>query len=172
MIGLFVNAVGTMGILTKVAVRLINKPNSIGFLTYGWRREQSEDLTSAMCDLQNNGIWDIHTWNEWAFFGPSASFSFLGEKVDISEEAHFINIMVLDGYNVEERKIREQYFKKICERHSGMDLGESASAIMYGPPHYLAYSIPGMSYRDAREMGIHDPEHGPSGRRRGRLDRR
>jgi FAD/FMN-containing dehydrogenase len=154
--GIFVNSGGAMGIITKVAVRLLAKPGAVSYLTYGWRRDQSKELTIAMRELQKYNIYDIHLWNEWAFFGPSAYFSHIDERVEMPEDVHFLNMMVIDGLNDEELEIRERFFRRICEQHSGKDIGRTISKFMNGPPDYLAFGIPGLSRAQSEAMGLEE----------------
>jgi glycolate oxidase len=48
LMGLFVNAGGTMGVVTKVAARVKPKPAATKILAYGWRRDQAEPLAKAL----------------------------------------------------------------------------------------------------------------------------
>jgi FAD/FMN-containing dehydrogenase len=41
--GLFVNASGTMGIVTKVAVRIKPAPEAEDILCYGWKENKQEN---------------------------------------------------------------------------------------------------------------------------------
>ena len=154
LIGLFVNSSGTMGIITKASIRAIAKPRAEGYLTFGWHREDIEKLTKAMIELQKYEIDDIHLYNQWTFFGPGAHFSYYGDKTPIPPDIHFVPLTVVDALNQEELKIKLDFYKNICVKYGGVDMGEGVTAYLYGPPHFELFGLPGISYHQAKAMAI------------------
>ena len=86
LIGLFVNAGGTTGVLTKVAFRVKTKPSHQEILGYGWRKEDMQPLTKAMYELQKRYVYDFFLLNEWNFYYAAKK----EKRLSLPPEVHFI----------------------------------------------------------------------------------
>lgn len=134
--GIFVNAAGTMGVYTKVAVRLLIKPKFECFFSYAWPRSKINDLTEAMVEMQNHGIYDIHLFNEWTLYpGVKAGF------ITLPKDAHFIPLLAQDGDTQEELDIRVKAMRDICIKYGGIECDEINQNVM-GPPNYVFHNPP------------------------------
>lgn len=131
LIGLFVNAGGTTGVLTKVACRVKTKPAHQEILAYGWRRDDAGPLTKAMYEVQKQYVYDFFLLNEWNFYHAAKK----EKRLNLPPEVHFIALISIDGETAEHLQWRVENFKKICRENAGIDLGELGRVAM-GPPHY------------------------------------
>lgn len=131
LIGLFVNAGGTTGVLTKVAFRLKTKPSHQEILGYGWRKEDMQPLTKAMYELQKRYVYDFFLLNEWNFYYAAKK----EKRLSLPPEVHFIGLISVDGDTQEHLKWRVETFRDICRQNGGVDLGDLGKVAM-GPPHY------------------------------------
>jgi len=135
--GIFVNAAGTMGVYTKVAVRLVMKPKFERFFSYAWPRNKINDLTEAMVEMQNRGISDIHLFNEWTLYpGVKAGL------VRLPKDAHFIPLLIHDGDSEQEMAIREETMRGICTKYGGIECDDVCQGTM-GPPEHVFHNPPG-----------------------------
>lgn len=133
LIGLFVNAGGTTGIITKVAVRVKPKPPANEVLSYGWRRDQAQTLTEAMYILQRNFIYDYVLLNRWNYQSAIDR-----KRVTLPEDTHFIAILSIDARSKEELRYERDRVCSICEKHEGVDLGDLGD-VTIGPPYYAMW---------------------------------
>lgn len=131
LIGLFVNAGGTTGVITKVAFRVKPKPVYQEILGYGWSREDAQPLVKAMYGLQKQFVYDFFLLNEWNFYYAAKQ----EKRLTLPPEAHFIGLISIDGDTPEHLDWRVRTFKKICDDNAGIDLGDLGRVAM-GPPHY------------------------------------
>lgn len=131
-VGLFVNSAGTLGVITKVAVRLLPKPKE-AYIGYGWSRNGAEDLAKCMYELQRYGVYDIHLLDLWSFL-PAEKNGF----IKIPKDVYFIPNIMEAALTEEELSIREKTSRKICEKHGGKDVTDLTKFFM-GPPNYSAW---------------------------------
>ena len=130
--GLFVNSMGMLGVTTKVAVRILPKPNEI-FIGYAWPREKMKELTNCMYDLQRYGVYDIYLMDEWGFREAHKK-----KILTIPEEAYFIANIMEAAFTEEELDIRHKKVKEICEEYGGVNVSDMTNAMM-GPPKWAAW---------------------------------
>lgn len=130
--GLFVNSMGTLGVITKVAVRVLPKPQEM-FIGYSWPKEKINELTDCMYELQRYGVYDIYLMDEWGFRGAEER-GFLS----IPKDAYFIANIMEAAFTEEELKIRERKVREICKKHCGSDVSDMTNAMM-GPPKWAAW---------------------------------
>ncbi len=90
--GMFINASGTMGIITKVAVRIKPAPEAEDILCYGWKREETQELTEAMYLLQRKFVYDFFLINRWNYHSAEAD-----GRLRLPEDAHFIAMVSCDA---------------------------------------------------------------------------
>lgn len=133
LMGMFVNAGGSMGVVTKVAVRIKPKPAATKIITYGWSRDQAADLAKAMYWMQRDYVYDILLLNFWNF----AVAGKLG-KVKLPEHIHFVAIVSVDGDGDEELAHHLKKVVKQCEQFGGEDLGQLGAHAL-GPPDYRVF---------------------------------
>lgn len=138
LIGLFVNSVGAMGIITKVAFRVQKRPEVIGYYAHGWPREDAEGLTRAAVELEKYPIFNYRNYNRWGFFDSERR-----GILKLPDPIHFIACIEQDATCEEELGIHERNIRRICEKHRGTDLGDLAFR-RSGPPHYLLYGGRGL----------------------------
>ncbi len=136
LMGLFVNAGGTMGVVTKVAVRMKPKPGAVKILAYGWRRDQAEPLARALYRMQREYVYDILLINFWNFF-MAGKFG----KVSLPEHIHFIALISVDGDDEEDLAHHLKKTVRQCQEHGGEDLGSLGTHAMGAPGYKIWVSV-------------------------------
>ena len=137
LIGLFINSGGTMGIMTKVALRLLNWPK-MAHLTYGWP-DKIRDVTKAHYELQRYAeIFSIELLNRNTAL--SLENIQLTPRIKIPDDIFFVMLLIQAGQTDEELEVRTKQAREICERNAGKDLGDAWERIA-GPPRYWWYTM-------------------------------
>ena len=132
LIGLFSGSIGTLGIITKVALRLIKKRKNIWYGAFGWPREQAHEMANAVYEYFRYGVHNISLHNYWAYSRLTSMMEWLkGENI------YFVANLNQVGEDEEELKLKEKHIRKISEKNGGLDLGEEVCKIALGPPYYL-----------------------------------
>ena len=134
--GLFVNAGGTMGVVTKVAARVKPKPAATKILSYGWRRDQAESLAKALYWMQRDYVYDILLLNSWNFY-MAGKFG----KVALPEEIHFVACVSVDGDDEEDLAHHVKKFVGQCVEYGGQDLGDLGAHAMGAPGYKVWVSV-------------------------------
>ena len=138
LIGLFINSGGVLGVVTKVALRVINKRRIQWYRTFGWPRNQLDSLCRAMYQCQRYGLSSFHLQNYWSTRGiigaglahwPAASLS-------LSDEELVIANLIQVAENEDLLQILGRDTTAICERNGGVDLGPDLCKASQGPPYY------------------------------------
>ena len=136
LLGLFVNAGGSTGVITKVAVRVKVKPAYQKVLSYGWSREGVQELTDCLIQLHKNYIYDILLLNHWNFYMGGK----LG-KVKLPPETHFIALLTVDAKYPDLLEREEEETRELCTRYGGVDLGDIGQHAMEGPDYRIWVSV-------------------------------
>lgn len=136
LMGIFVNAGGSMGVVTKVAVRVKPKPAATKILAYGWRREQAPALARAMYWMQRGYVYDILLLNSWNFF-MAGKFG----KLALPEHIHFVALVSVDGDDEEDLAHHLKKVVRQCIEHGGEDLGELGTHAMGAPGYKVWVSV-------------------------------
>ncbi|MGD0659445.1 MAG: FAD-binding oxidoreductase [Syntrophorhabdales bacterium] len=136
LMGLFVNAGGTMGVVTKVAVRVKPKPAATRILAYGWRRDQAPPLAKALYWMQRDYVYDILLLNSWNFYMAGK----LG-KLQLPEHIHFVACVSVDGDDEEDLTHHTKKIVKTCLEYGGEDLGELGQHAMGAPGYKVWVSV-------------------------------
>ncbi len=130
LIGLFVNASGAMGIVTKVAVRIKPKVEHEKILCYGWKREHAKELTEAMYGMQRRFVYDFFLINKWNYHSAEVQ-----GKIALPDDVHFIAMVSVDGASEIELNLEVERIVKIAEDNKAIDLADLGILTM-GAPHY------------------------------------
>ena len=136
LLGLFINAGGTTGVITKVAVRVKPKPAFQATLAYGWKRDEVQRLTDGMVELHKEFVYDLLLLNEWNFFMGGK----MG-KVKLPPGTHFVALLSVDARDEGELKRNMDETRALCERHGGNDLGDIGKHAMGGPEYRIWASV-------------------------------
>ncbi|MFW9802407.1 MAG: FAD-binding oxidoreductase [Candidatus Thorarchaeota archaeon] len=131
-VGLFVNSMGHLGVITKVATRVLPKPLEI-FIGYAWPRDKINEVTDCMYELQRYGVYDIYMMDWWGFREAQER-----GILSIPKDAYFIANIMEAAFTEEELEIRRRKVKEICERYGGSDVSELSYSLM-GPPKWSAW---------------------------------
>jgi glycolate oxidase len=138
LIGLFVNSGGTMGIITKVAIRLLNWPK-MTYLTYGWPVMKINEVAKAHYELQRYAeIFNIQLLNRnTALALENIDFT---PRIKIPDDVFFMMWINQAGQTEGELEARTKQAKEICENNGGIDLGDIWEKIG-GPPRYWWFTM-------------------------------
>jgi FAD/FMN-containing dehydrogenase len=131
LIGLFCGSVGTLGIITKVALRLVRKRKHIWYRAFGWPREQARDMAMAIYDYFGYGVHNISLNNYWSYRDTPKMMDQLK-----NENVYFVVNLNQVGHDEEELRLNEKHLIEICRKNRGLDLGEEVCKIALGPPWY------------------------------------
>jgi FAD/FMN-containing dehydrogenase len=141
LVGLFVNSGGTMGIMTKVALRLMNWPK-MTHLIYGWPGAEADtvgDVAKAHYELQRYAeIFSIEVLNRNTLL-PLGGIE-ISPPVKIPDDTGFGMLIIQAGQTDEELEVRTRQAREICERNGGKDLGDAWERLA-GPPKYWWYTM-------------------------------
>lgn len=136
LMGLFVNAGGTMGVVTKVAVRIKPKPAATNILAYGWRRDQTVPLAKAMYWMNRDYVYDILLLNSWNFFMAAK----LG-KLKLPDDVHFIVFISVDGDDEDDLAHHLKKVVRQCIEYGGEDLSDLGKNVMGAPDYKVWVSV-------------------------------
>ena len=131
LIGLFCGSIGTLGIITKAALRLVKKRKHIWYRAFGWPREQAQDVAVAMHEYFGYEVHNIGLHNFWSYRDIPRMMESLKSK-----NVYFVVNLNHVGHDEEELKLTEKHLVEICKRNRGLDLGEEFCKIPLGPPWY------------------------------------
>ncbi|MFH1489507.1 MAG: FAD-binding oxidoreductase [Pseudomonadota bacterium] len=138
LIGLFINSGGVFGVVTKVALRVINKRRLQWYRTFGWRRSRLADLCRALYECQRYGISTFHLQNYWSSRGiiGAGIAPWPAAALGISEEELVIANLIQVAENEDLLRIMARDTTAICEANGGADLGPDLCKASQGPPYY------------------------------------
>jgi glycolate oxidase len=132
LVGLFVGAIGTMGIITKVAARLIPKRENIWYRTIGWPREKADMVSHALAKLFRYGVSGFHLHNRWAFKGLLDR-----GHLHCPPDVYFILNLMQVGPSAAQLQFAASDVLEICTDAQGLDMGEEFCKKCQGPPYYF-----------------------------------
>lgn len=138
LLGLFINAGGTIGCVTKVALRLKTWPK-MKHMAYYWKSGEIDKVTQAHYDLQRYAeIFSIELLNH------NTALSLRGidtqPPIEIPDDVGFLMLIIQDGLTDEELEVRTKIAKEILAKNSGRDLGDIWERLA-GPPKYWWYTM-------------------------------
>ncbi len=138
LIGLFVNSGGTMGVITKAAIRLLNWPK-LAILTYGWPQYNIKEVAKAHYELQRYAeVLQIQLFNRNTALALENIE--LEPRVKIPDDIFFVMGVVQASQNDEELDARVGQVRNICEKNGGKDLGDVWERIA-GPPKFWWFTM-------------------------------
>lgn len=138
LIGLFINSSGAMGVVTKVALRVINKRHFQWYRTFGWPRSRLASLCRGMYECQRYGLSSFHLQNYWSTRGiiNARLASWPAAPLGISDEELIIANLIQVAENEDLLQILGRDTTAICASEGGVDLGPDLCRASQGPPYY------------------------------------
>ena len=132
---LFLQSSGTLGVVTKVSVRIKPKANFESFMTFGWTNDRLKEASQAMRHvLLHLDAINIDLWNYWSFLAATKSGALKlpagGEGVEV------FCLISHAGVSEAEIKQKEELTREVCSGYNGVDLGEYICKEVFGPPNY------------------------------------
>lgn len=138
LLGLFINAGGTMGAVTKVALRLKNWPK-MSHLAYYWTEKQINEVTRAHYELQRYAeIFSIEVLNRNTTL-PLEGIE-TTPRIKIPADLGFTMLIIQDGQTDAELDVRTKHAIEICEKNGGKSLGDVWERLA-GPPRYWWFTM-------------------------------
>jgi FAD/FMN-containing dehydrogenase len=130
LLGLFTQAAGALGIITKVCLRAIEgRREWLHDYCYTFRREQLENVQEALLQLvKGEVVYDIHFTDRWQYHWPMEEG--LYDKTKIPEDAWFFLKTILFARDPEELAYKEKRMRAIYEEQGGIDVPEIAAKAM------------------------------------------
>ena len=132
LIGLFSNAGGRTGVITKVAVRTKPKPNFQDVVVYGWKREHAENVAKHMYKLQRDYVFDLQLLNNWNFLNMIKNGQF-------PPDIHFISIISGDGREKDNLEKEMNWIKTVCNDEKGVELPKELGKQFVLAPGYAEF---------------------------------
>ncbi len=138
LIGLFLNSGGVHGVVTKVALRVINKRRHMWYRTFAWPRNKLADLSQAIYRCQRNGISSFHLQNYWSSQGIIAAglAPWPAHSLGLSDKDIIIANLIQVSENKEILELLAKDTTTICLKNGGTDLGPELCQVSQGPPYY------------------------------------
>lgn len=134
MVGLFVESLGTLGVITKVAWRIVPDPKHKVYMGYGWPLDNLEGIARATYEIQIRSAFELQVFNKWVFHWDIVD----GMLPPFPGDVETILAIIQDGNSEDEAKAKAAWSREICEANGGIDLGKFTEE-MYGPPVYLIF---------------------------------
>ena len=132
LVGLFTGSIGTLGVITKVALRVINKRRFISYRTFGWPNNRIDDLSKAIYYLQRYKVSNISLHNYWVMRGPIRA-----GMIELPSNIYFVLNLMQEAESQKSLEVMESIIIKTCEKFGGVDLGTKICKLYHGPPYYL-----------------------------------
>jgi len=132
LIGLFTGSIGVLGIITKLAVRILDKPKHTIYRAFGWPREDTAGVGKAAHDfLRSPNVANYSMHNYWTLRG-----AIKGGYVTFPEDLYFVVDVMAFAKSKAEAKVKEDELHEIGAIH-GRDLGAEVCRGTHGPPAYV-----------------------------------
>jgi FAD/FMN-containing dehydrogenase len=130
LLGLFTQAAGALGIISKVCLRAIEgRREWLHDYCYTFRREQLENVQEALLQLvKGEVVYDIHFTDRWQYYWPMEEG--LYDKIKIPEDAWFFLKTILFARDAQELAYKEKRMRAIYEKQGGVDVPEIAEKAM------------------------------------------
>ena len=130
LLGLFTLAAGSMGIISKVCLRVIEaKREWLHDYCYSFRRDQLAEVQSAlMQQVRGEVVYDIHFTDRWQYHWPMEEG--LYDKSKIPDDGWFFLKTVLLARDAEELAFKEKRMRRIYHEFGGVDVPEIADKAM------------------------------------------
>ncbi|MBI5969239.1 MAG: FAD-binding oxidoreductase [Deltaproteobacteria bacterium] len=138
LIGLFLNSGGGYGVVTKVALRVINKRRHVWYRTFAWPRNKLPDLSRAIYQCQRYGISSFHLQNYWSSRGiiNAGLARWPAHSLGLFDEDMVIANLIQVSENKEILELLAKDTTAICLNNIGADLGPDLCQASQGPPYY------------------------------------
>lgn len=132
LVGLFTGSIGTLGIITEVAVRLLDKPKYKLYRAFGWAREDTEGVgKAAHAFLRSPNIANYSLHNHWAMRGAIKA-----GVASLPKGIYFVADIMAFANSKAEMKVKEEEMVEIGSKY-GCDLGAENCQGTHGPPLYV-----------------------------------
>ena len=147
--GLFIQSIGTLGVITKVAWRIVPKPKFQELVAFGWPMEKLEEASRAFHRLEALGTYNIDVWNHWCFWSAIKQ----GKLPPLPPDVEVLGLFVQDGNSEAEVKAKKKDVEEICTDYGGQNLtGRGYIEYAFGPPAYMYWSPHSSHYYAKRAL--------------------
>jgi len=128
LVGLFTQANGAFGVITKIAYRCLRLPKLWAFHSYYWPLGKIDNVTKVLMESTAIEMFDVHINDRWKYAGLEHA----GKVPPLPEDCYFIIYFTVNAENDLELKGKEQTIEDICRKHGGAylpDIAESFFAV-------------------------------------------
>lgn len=135
--GLFIQSMGTLGVITKVAWGVVPKPKFQALIAFAWPMDRLQEASRAFYEVEILGTYNVDIWNHWCFWAPIQE----GKLPPFPAETEVLGFFIQDGNSEAELKAKEKDVKEICTGYAGTDItGQGYVELAMGPPNYWYWS--------------------------------
>ena len=145
---LFIQSLGTLGVITKVVLKIVHKPKFESYMTFAWSSEKLKEASQGFYDLMRFGVYNLDVWNKWAFWFQIKK----GQLPPLPSKTEILALIIQDANLEVELKLKEDRIKEICRSYGGIDVGETICRGVFGPPEYRVWEYYMTRYRSTREF--------------------
>jgi len=139
LVGLFTQANGAFGIVTKVAYRCLKTPKHWAFHSYYWPLEKMEQVKKVLLEGTALEMFDVHVNDRWKYAG----LEYVKMMPQLPEDCHFIVYFTVNSDNEAELKAKVKTVEDLCKEHEGTYLpGIAESFFAFWPTFFCPVSNP------------------------------
>ena len=130
LLGLFTLAAGSMGVISKVCLRVIEgRREWLYDCCHSFRRDQLASVQNALMQLvKGEAVYDIHFTDRWQYHWPMEEG--LYDKSKIPEEGWFFLKTMIMARDEEERSYKERRVRQVYRNAGGTEVQEIAEKSM------------------------------------------
>ncbi|MFH1003213.1 MAG: FAD-binding oxidoreductase [Chloroflexota bacterium] len=138
LVGLFTASAGTLGVITKVALRIVKKRRNQWYRTFGWSRHKLDDMARFLYELPGYDVSTYQLQNYWCSRGAikAGLVDWPAKSLGMADD----DLIIADLIQVEETEdlleAKARAITQLSEKHHATDLGPELCRRFHGPPWY------------------------------------
>ncbi|MFH0914095.1 MAG: FAD-binding oxidoreductase, partial [Chloroflexota bacterium] len=138
LVGLYAGSMGMLGVITKLALRMVKKRRIQMYRTFGWSQHKLDDMSRFLFDLQHYDVSTYHLQNYWCSRGAirAGLADWPAKSLGMPDEDLIIADVIQADETEDILKAKEKAIIQLAEKHRGADLGPELCKCFHGPPWY------------------------------------